>query len=846
MTKRTSTMLTTALACVALASAAGAQGGPPPGGAPSGAPGAGAPGIGAPQAAGRITGTVINSASSQPLSAAAVSIRGGRDSALVGGGFTRADGTFRIDGLRPGVYTVRVRVLGYAPVVKAGVQVTPTSPAADVGRILLSPVAAELSAVEVVTERNDVALAPDRNSYTVKDMPSAAGGTAVDVLRNVPAIEVDGDNKVSLRGNENVVVQINGRISPMRGDQLGNFLAQLPSNMLARVEVVPNPSAKNDPEGMAGIINIVLKENTDLGLSGGVTAGGGSTGQINASGNLGYQKGALTLFGNYGYMQDKRAISGYTNRAGLASGLLPFLESDVSGEFAPKSHSFNASAEYKIDKNDALSSNLIVSKRDLTRANNNLYRELDEARTLTSRSLRSSDQTNDDLTLDYAISHKRTTEQQGDGLVTELRVNRQRGDSDVLLTDRALGLTGPVTAGTAALETNSTDDVTKNWSLQSDFTRTLGGRTKIETGYKGTLRQLENEYNVANFSDVLSSYVPNLDRTNAFDYNEQVHAVYGVLSKGAGKFDLQAGLRAEQVNTRFDLATTGEKFDNSYQSLYPSALAAFNVDDMRQVKLSYSKRVTRPDTRQLNPFGFREDALNQFRGNPGLRPEYTHALELGFQQSFTKGTLQITPFARHTVNAVRFIRTIDDAGISTTTFQNVATSDSYGADVNGSVRFGKLSGFGGFSAFKQVTDGSNLATDVSNSAFGWSARGNATLKLTSTLDVQGFLMYRAPMTTEQGRMSAMTMTNLALRQKLLGDQASVALRVMDPFNAMGMGFQTDDGRFAQSTRRNFNARGAFLTFCYNFGQQPRVRSRPNGGEQQPDASAQPSPDGQLR
>ena len=146
MTKRTSTMLTTALACVALASAAGAQGGPPPGGAPSGAPGAGAP-----QAAGRITGTVINSASNQPLNAAAVSIRGGRDSALVGGGFTRADGTFRIDGLRPGVYTVRVRVLGYAPVVKAGVQVTPTSPSADVGQILLSPVAAELSAVEVVT-----------------------------------------------------------------------------------------------------------------------------------------------------------------------------------------------------------------------------------------------------------------------------------------------------------------------------------------------------------------------------------------------------------------------------------------------------------------------------------------------------------------------------------------------------------------------------------------------------------------------------------------------------------------------------------------------------------------------
>ncbi|MEO8563219.1 MAG: TonB-dependent receptor, partial [bacterium] len=649
-----------------------------------------------------------------------------------------------------------------------------------------------------------------------------------------------GDNKVSLRGNENVVVQINGRISPMRGDQLGNFLAQLPSNMVASVEVVPNPSAKNDPEGMAGIINIVLKENTDLGLSGGVQAGGGSTGQINASGNVGYQKGALTLFANYGFMQDKRANSGFTNRAGLVSGLTPFLESDVTGAFVPKSHSLNASVDYRLAPRNVLSSNLIVSKRDLTRSNINSYRELDSARALTARSLRSSAQTNDDLTLDYALSYKRTTEQQGDGITTEFRVNRSRGDGNVLLTDRTLGLAATLPAGTAALETDATGDLTHNWTLQTDFTHTFGGRTKLETGYKGTLRQLENQFDVANFSDALSTYVPNLDRSNAFDYNEQVHAVYGVVSKGAGKFDLQAGLRAEQAITRFDLATTNERFDNSYKSLYPSALALFNVDESKQLKLSYSKRVTRPDTRQLNPFGFREDALNVFHGNPGLKPEYTHSFELGYQESFDKGTLQITPFARHTVNAVRFIRTIDDGGVATTTFQNVATSDSYGADVNGSVRFGRLSGFGGFSAFKQVTDGSNLSTDVSNNAFGWSARSNATIKVTPSLDVQGFLMYRAPMTTEQGRMSGMTMTNLAVRQKLLGDQASVSLRVMDPFNVMGFGFVTDDGRFAQQTRRNFNARGAFLTFSYTFGQQPRIRSsRP----EQPEAPQQ-STDGQ--
>ena len=303
-----------------------------------------------------------------------------------------------------------------------------------------------------------------------------------------------------------------------------------------------------------------------------------------------------------------------------------------------------------------------------------------------------------------------------------------------------------------------------------------------------------------------------------------------------GRFDLQAGLRAEQAATRFDLAplngAAGQRFTNDYRSFYPSAVAAYNLDPARQVKLSYSKRVTRPDTRQLNPFGWREDALNRFQGNPALLPEYTHALEFGLQQTFPNGSLQVTPFARHTVNAVRFIRTLDTAGVFTTTFRNVASSDSYGADVNGALRLGRLSGFGGFSAYRQVTDGSNLSTDVSNTAFGWSARGNATLKLTPTLDVQGMLMYRAPMSTEQGRVSSRSMVNLALRQKLMGDRASLSLRVVDPFNTMGFGSRTDDERFYLETERDFGARGVFATFSMTFGRPPRVQQPRQ--EQQPD------------
>ena len=831
MSSRTRTTLITLLASASLSvAAAGAQGRPP-------APGGGAMTAQGPAAAaGRITGLVVNGQSGQPVEGASVALRSAADSALVGGGFTRADGTFRLDGLRPGLYTVRVRVIGYAPVVKTGVRVMPGAPAAvDLGRLTLTPAAVELSAVAVTGERSDVAIAPDRTSYTLKDMPSASGGNAADVLRNVPAVEVDGDNNVSLRGNQNVVVQINGRISPMRGAQLGAFLAQLPANMVSAVEVVPNPSAKNDPEGMAGILNIVLKENTDLGTSGGATVGGGSTGQVNVSGNLGFQRGALTLFANYGFMRDERTVTGFTNREAHEAGLTPYLESDILGFNSPRSHSLNASADYKLGSRDAISSNLIVSQRSGERDQSNSYRELDAARAVTARSLRSSTQRDDNLMLDYALTHKRGAERRGDGLVTEFRVNRSRGDMDVLFSDQSLDAAAATPTGLPALETNATGEVQRNWFLQTDWTRTLASRTKLETGYKGTLREMDNRFDVAASADAGATYETDLTRTNAFAFDEQVHAAYGVLSQGAGPFDLQAGLRVEQAATRFDLATTDERFENDYTSLYPSAIAAYNVDAGRQLKASYSKRVRRPDTRQLNPFGFREDALNQFRGNPMLRPEYTHSYELGYMQSFAKGSLQITPFARHTVNAVRMIRSVDDAGVLTTTFANVATSDQYGADVNGSLRAGRLSGFGGVSAYQQVTDGSNLGTDVSNKALGWSARGNATLRITPALDLQGFVMYRAPMKAEQGRMAAMTMTNVALRQKLRGEQTSVTLRVVDPFNAMGFGSSTDDGRFYQTSERRFGARGAFLSFTHAFGQQPRI-SRPRAPEM-------PEPDG---
>jgi outer membrane receptor protein involved in Fe transport len=820
------TSLAAALA-LALASPAVAQnpGGPPAGGARPG---------GAQQQGGTVRGTVVNP-DGQPVASAQVAVWNAADSTLVTGAVARPDGSFRIDGLRPGRYFLRVSSMGFSSATTAVVAISPQAPAADVGTVRLAAGAVLLEGITVAAETAPAGFAPDRNTYSTRDMPGTTGGNATDVLRNVPAVEVDQDGKVSLRGNQNVAVQINGRPSPMTGDQLGNFLQQLPANMVERVEVIPNPSARYEPEGMAGIVNIVLKQNADLGLSGGFIAGVGTGGRFNGSGNLGWQAGDLTLYGSYGFRHDERNSTGlnYLERYGSAGGdPVSILDQDIDGEFNMNSHMFNGSADYKLGARDVLSATSMLSLGDFANNSLNTYLELDGSNTPLRRYSGLNGIEFNDLTMDGSLAYKHTVTPQQHELSAELRFNRNDHENDNDFTEQVLTLNGDAANDTPLLQNLQTDALTTTGSFQLDYTRPLGERRKLETGYKGTLRGLDNALDVTEFDYDQGSWVNNAFRSNSFEYDETVHAGYAVLNQGVGRFDLQAGLRTEHTSREFFLENTGETYPKDYWSFFPSGLASFNLDDQQQLRLSYSRRIQRPDTRLLNPFGFNEDQRNRMVGNPALEPEYTQSMELAYQRSFPMGSLQVTPYFRRTDNAIRRIREVR-GDTTITSFQNLDTSDSYGADVNGSLRMGKVSGFASFSAFRTVTDAGALGDSYSSDGFGWSARVSGNVAVTPRLDLQAFVMYRAPQDVEQGRIGAMTFSNLSLRQKVMGDKGSISLRIMDPLNRMGFSSRTTDPMYLQLNERQFNGRAAYLSFSYNFGQQPRLRNRPPQEQQEP-------------
>jgi outer membrane receptor protein involved in Fe transport len=275
-------------------------------------------------------------------------------------------------------------------------------------------------------------------------------------------------------------------------------------------------------------------------------------------------------------------------------------------------------------------------------------------------------------------------------------------------------------------------------------------------------------------------------------------------------------------------------------SLFPSGALNWNVTTSMQAKLSYSRRIRRPGTQELNPFPTFFDVQNVFLGNPALEPEYTDAYELGFTKSGRLGSIQLSPFYRHTTNVIRFIVNTDDVvdgrEVTTVSFENLARSNSWGTDVNAALRLGKrFSGFAGANIFKMVTEGGSTSSVAGTDAVTWMTRVNGTYDVTPALSLQGFYMYRAPMKIEGGKFSSVQFTNLTVRQKLDGDRASVSLRVSDPFSTGHMRIKAGTSTLTQITERSFGNRAAYLTFQWNYGQTPRVRQpkpEDNGGGQQ--------------
>ena len=781
---------------------------------------------------GEILGHLVDSASGRPVTSGSVAVRRAEDSTFASGALPKDNGSFHVDGLLPGRYTLRVRAIGFAPVLRNDIVVSKEKPVIDVGVIMLKTVATKLEAAHVLADREETVLAPDRNSYSVKNMTTASGGTAIDVLRNIPLVEVDGSNNVSLRGNANVVIQINGRSTPLKGDQLGAFLAQLPAGTVKNVEVATNPSAKDDPEGTAGIINIVLNQEAELGLSGGLSVGTASTGQMNAYGNVGKQQGKLTVFLSGNVYHDNRATSGTISRTNLVIPIPAFTETSLDGKQSPLSGGGTARTEYRFTDRNTLSLDGFLFGGRYGGNQSSSYTDLDATRAVIGLFDQRTSQFSHNISQDYDLTFRRFGAQNAPLFSTELEYSNTNNTSNIDLSGEVVRADASTPA---AIPTERDGIVGKypylNW--KTDYTLQFGAATKLESGLKVTRRTTSNDFDAAYLNGGTHLYEPAPSRATAFNYHEDIGAGYLLLSNRIDKVQTQAGLRLENAATYLDLNTVGQRFDRRYASAYPSAIVSYNFTPLRQAKISYSRRVSRPNPFQLSPIEFKQDTRNVTRGNPDLRAEYTDALELGYQESRSWGSLQLSPYLRRTSHAVRNIQFVDSTGVSVSTYDNVASTMTVGSDLNLNAHHGPLQLGGGASVYHYTSDASNLAGNLSAHAVVWSARTNATWKFSTLGDAQAFVYYRAPYATEGGSQIASVSMNLAGRYKVWGDQGNISLRISDPFKLQKFGYRTANGTVIEYSERFFGSRAVYLTITRNFGKAIKLQAK----QQDPDAAA---------
>ena len=808
-----------------------------------------------------LVGRVVDADTGAPLELATVgawrvSARAGVAPALVAGATVGADGAFRVEGLTRGRYYAVVRFVGYAEARVDSLRLRPAAPELSLGTVRLTPAPTALDRVTAVAERARVEVQIDRTVYRVADDPLVQGGSTADALETIPSVEVDADGNVSLRGVSNVTVLIDGRPAPVGRQFLGAYLQSLPAAVIEQVEVVPNPSARYEPDGTGGVINLVLKKEAELGVSGALTGGADSQGGGNGSGLLAVGRGPLTLTASASVRRRARDRAG--DRFRINRGLDPAtqLRQDDLAERDQLSLFGGLNADWRLSAHTRLTAAAQAGRRSRDGDDRTETVFLDPSGTLSFETLQlaadGSDGWNGDLRLGLVHDFEGVSEDgaepererrrgrrgqgrrgrgRGDGgatvalgahaLAADVRVSRSGSSGQDEIRDFVLDRLAP----TRTQRTADTSDRTR-LAAQVDYARPVGG-TRVELGYRGELDDEAGTFASETARDG-GPFRPDPELADASTLRGLSHAAYVQLARQLGRLGVQAGVRGEVVRSTFTVAQGA--FGTDYESLFPSAALAYELGERTVLRASASRRIRRPRERELNPFPSVRDPLSVRVGNPELRPEYTVSAEVGVVRLTPWGSVTLTPYRRHTTGVIRRLQALRADGVTVTTYDNLDTATSSGLEAVVSAQAGAVRGFASLEGYRVVADGETEEEELAQDAWGWGGRLNGTVQLgdrtgLGRTDLQGTLRYRAPMGTEQGRIGARAGFDLALRQRLFGDRASLTVRARDPFGWGAFDAVTDTPTLYQELSREATRQQVAATLTVTFGESAERRLR---------------------
>jgi hypothetical protein len=766
-----------------------------------------------------VTAVVRDAATGAPIVGAAVSLVLADDTARVRSGVTSAAGRLLLVGVAPDSYRLRVESLAYGTLMTEPFAVEPGT-TRDLGTLTLSIEAMEIEALSVTAERAAVTFEADRTSYDITAMPSAQGAAASDLLRNMPELDVDLDGQVTMHGAR-TEIYIDGRPAPMDGMSLTAFLEQFPSEHIQTIEVIDNPSARYSAQGSGGIVNIVLREGVELGMTGVAFLNGGTRGQLGTGVRTTLQRGPWTLNSGLNVSRTNRESSSFDLRQNLVADPTTFLEQESSS--SRTGYSGNADLELRYQPTDR--ARFWVSGRLGGRDDDSngltTTTQMDDGRSPTSIYRRSNALDGGNVSGRFGTGFNYVWERRRHEFEIELDLDTSRDREDTREELDALDLSGPSGPLPAALSLEEERQREGELRFSVDYVRpwTDGGR--VEFGYRLESESADSDRLLRLFDDAGQSSP--LDTELGFQHDQTFNSLYVTLQRQLGLFGVQAGLRGERSDTRFEIPT-GEAFEQDYYSLFPSASVSARIDQDRQIRLGYSRRIGRPQTSVLNPIDRSTDPLNRRVGNPYVEPEYTHSLNLHVNWSTPLGRLRFSPYYRRTDGGWAQITLVDEAGVSTRTWDNVTSEERYGATVTAWLRRGQpVNGMVSVGGSRDVRDASNLSDRYSSSSFRWQTRTNLEAVITEQLSAEGRFSYSPAVDLPQGRSDARVSTDFGLRYRFLDRKGSLRMSFEDPLGLQGSSFETRDLTHVQIGRSSESSRIVRFSLSYAFGGGSQMR-----------------------
>ncbi len=773
-----------------------------------------------------VKGKVLDSVSLMPLASASVSIYNSRNGELVDGSLTADSGSFSI-ALPYGGYYAEVEFMGFRTYKSAVFTLTENKPLLDLGVFKLVATASTLDEVVVQAERSTMQLSLDKKIFNVGKDLANAGGSASDILTNIPSVSVDPEGNVKLRGSDNVRILIDGKPSGLVSIKGGSGLQQLQANMVERVEIITNPSARYEAEGMAGIINIILKKDKTQGFNGSVEVVTGYPTNLGAAANFNYRHKRFNFFINYGIAYRKQPGGGSLYQEFYGADTTFILKQQNNGTFTGFNNNIRGGLDYYFNEKSILTASSLYRRSQGNRITDIRYEDyLFHPSNLTGVTLRRQDEDEIEPNSEYSISYKRMFAQKGHELVAEVKYIDYWENSDQLFTQQSYLPDGTAAPEKGILQKSLNDEFEKQWLFQFDYIKPLGQEGKFETGVRSSFRNMVNDY-VVSQQNTSGAYVPLPGLDNIFVYDENIHAAYSILGNKHKKLAYQAGLRAEWTDVKTTLRETHQVNPRNYVNLFPSAHITLDMARENAMQLSYSRRVRRPFYNDLSPYVTFSDSRNFFSGNPDLEPEFSNVIEVGHIKTFDKGSFTSSVYYRSTKGKIDRIRTVNAEGNSVTRTENLLSEQAFGTEfTSGYTPFKWWKLDFNFNFFYADVDGSNIQKDYKASTYSWFARQTSRFMLVQNFDVQLRMNYEAPQKTAQGRRRALYFADLSMSKDVFKGKGTINLNVLDLFNTRKMRTITHGFNFYTDANYQFRRRQVNLTLNYRIRQaKPAAKSK---------------------